>query len=158
MCSLEPLDLRARERVVGEVRERLAAPEVERLGQEASRLGRFRRFCLGDQPFEAKQVDLIRVDPDQVSRLLRQDQISRRRAASAAARRGTEARSPRRPAAGRPQRIDQAVDRHSTVWREQESAEQCALLGTAEHNHAAAVDDFERSQDPKLHCSPRTPL
>jgi hypothetical protein len=121
-------------------------------------LGRLRRFSLGDQPLEAKQVDLIRVDPDQVSRLLRQDQTSHavqlpqlRDVVLKRVRRGR--RRPRRP-----QRIDQAVDRHSTVWREQESPEQCTLLGTAEHNHAAAVDDFERSQDPKLHCSPRTPL
>ena len=154
-CSLEALDLRVRGRVVGEIRERLAAPEVERLAQETARPGGLRRFCLGDQPLEAEQVELIRVDPDQVPRLLREDRPRRRRAACAAARRGTEARSPRRPAGrvGHSASIRRSTDTARLgVSRRAVSSARC--FGPAERNRAAAVDDFERPQDPKLHRSP----
>ena len=126
--------------------------------QKAARPGGLRPYRLGDQPLEAEQVELIRVDPDQVSRLLRDDHPAV--AEQLAQLRDVElkrvCRGGRR--AGRPQHVDQAIDRHSPVGRQEERREQRALLGPAERDRAAAVDDFERSQDPELHRSPRTPL
>jgi hypothetical protein len=151
MRSPEALNLRLRGRIVGEVRQWLAAPEVERLGQKAARSGCLRPFCLGDQPLEAKQVDLIRVDADQVSRLLRHDHPAV--AEQLAQLRDVELKRVRRVGrwAGWPQRVDQAVDRDGTVRRQEECREQCALLWSAERDRATLVIDLERSQDPELH-------
>ena len=56
---LEPADLRARERLVGDVGERLAVEQRERLARGVARRAARR---LGDQPLEAQRVDQLAVD------------------------------------------------------------------------------------------------
>ena len=72
-CSVKAVNLRLRGRIVGEIRKRLPAPQGEGLGQQTARPSGVRSFRLGDQLLEAQQVDLIRVDSDQVARFLGDD-------------------------------------------------------------------------------------
>ena len=71
--GLEPLCLRLRERVVGELGEGFAPPEPERVAEQPACLGGLGPFRLADQPLETKQVELVGVEPDEVARLLRHD-------------------------------------------------------------------------------------
>ena len=114
--SLEALGLRLRENVVGELGERLAAPEAERLAEQPARPGGIGAFRLGDQPLEAEQVELVGVDPDEVAGLLRDD---RRAVPEHLPQLGDveleRVRRGRRRIV-RPQRVDQAVDRDGRGW------------------------------------------
>ncbi len=83
---LQAGDLRLRERVVGEVGQRGAAPQREPLPEQLGRAVRHsvrkRRAALGEQALEARGVHLVRVDVDHVSALLRDDQTVGARAAA----------------------------------------------------------------------------
>ena len=64
---LEPRDLECRERLVGDVGERRAAPEPERLAEAPGALGDVGgRARLGAEPLEAAEVDLVGRDVEHV--------------------------------------------------------------------------------------------
>jgi hypothetical protein len=64
---LEPHDLGLRERLVGEVRERRAAPERERGAQLVGRTRRLGPACLAAQPLEDGEVELVPADVQHVA-------------------------------------------------------------------------------------------
>ncbi len=130
----ELLDVRLGEHVVCEVGERLAPPQTECLSEQSlARLG-VGAVRLGNQPLETEQVELLRLEPDQIARLLGDDcsafaepLLSRETwycSALAAAVGGSP----------RPHRFGEAVDRYRSVRREQEQGEQRALLRPAERD------------------------
>ena len=73
----EARNLSLRERLLGEVGKRRPAPKVESFAQPLRRqLGRHPLRLL-DEQFEAEQVELVRPDADQVTRLLRDNRLVR---------------------------------------------------------------------------------
>jgi len=49
-----------------------------------------------------------------------------------------------------PQSVDELVTRHHRVRVEEQDGQQRALLGRAERQRFAVVDDLDRSEDPKF--------
>ncbi len=64
---LEPLDLAAREVVVGEIGERGAPPQRERLTQRQERVGVLETAGVLEELFEAQGVEIAVVDPNEVA-------------------------------------------------------------------------------------------
>jgi hypothetical protein len=69
----QPADFRLGERLAGEVCERRPAPKSKSIPQELRRLVRRRLFCLGHLLLEAEQIELVRLNPDQISRFASDD-------------------------------------------------------------------------------------
>ena len=70
----KPGDLRLGERLVREIRERRTAPQGERLAQQHRGRRRLRPLRVRYQPFEASEVDLLRIDVQRVAGRTRDDQ------------------------------------------------------------------------------------
>ena len=128
------LDLR--EGLRREVCERRAAPERERCA----------RIMRGDQPLEPRDVELVRLDADEVARGTRHDPICPDRAAK---RVNVHLEGVRRAPRGRlaPDPVDQAVGRDGLVRMEQQLSKQRAGPRTAErHRHVVVVKHLQRPQ------------
>ena len=124
---LESADLRGRERLVGQVRQRGAAPQRERLT----------RLAVRDEPLEPPRVDVIGVEPQLVSAPARDDL----RAATGGRQHLAQLRhvvlhhlvgARRMPVA--PEGVDQAVARHRRVDVQREHGQQRPLLGRAQRD------------------------
>ena len=72
---LEPADLVAGERLEREVLERRPAPERERRAQLLGALARLGAASLRGEPLEARQVESLRVDAQDVAGRLREEQF-----------------------------------------------------------------------------------
>jgi hypothetical protein len=144
------MELSPRKPVVCELGERLSAPQAERLGEEAAGARCVRALGLGDQPLEANEVERVGVELDQVSRLPRRDHgtavevLAQLRHVKLQRVRGSGRRL------RRPERRREAIERHNPVRRQEKDREERALLGPAERDGTAVIDDLERSQDPEL--------
>ena len=146
---------RWRERLVGEVGERWAAPERERFAQQRRRaLGVTR--SLRPSPFleplpEAVDVELTRLDTERISSRLRLQTVCRP-ARGAAARRSSGGSSPPSAAAARPKARRSACRSRATrsAWIEQKR-EQRPLLAAAERDLSSIVADLERTEDAEIH-------
>ena len=139
---LEPRHLRLRERLEGEVGERLAPPERERPVRVAVR----------DEARESVDVELVRVDADEVARRPGDDPVGADRAAKRVHVHLERARGAR----GRllaPDPVDQAVGRDDLVGVEQELREQGARPRPAERDRRTVVSDhLQRPEQPELHA------
>ena len=139
---LEPLRLLIRERLVEDVGEGRAAPELERLAQRTAR----------HQSLEAVEVELTRLDDEQVAGSAPQDATCAQHPAQ-----------PRHVAVERlrrapgwmlpPQPGDQPVARHRLVRAEEQHREQCALLRPAERERGAVAARLDRAEDRELHAA-----
>ena len=72
---LEPADLALGERLEGEVGERRATPERQRLAKLRGSLGRVRAPRLGDEPLEPAEVEAVGVDLQDVARRPRHEDV-----------------------------------------------------------------------------------
>ena len=136
---LEPCDLALRERLEGEVRERRAAPQRQRLLVA----------LLPEQPLEAVQVELVVVDAERVAGRPRLQPIVVQQppqAGDVAMQRGQRRR--RRGLA--PQRVDEDILRDDLVRPQQQHPEQRALAAAAESEDAAVLRHLQRAQDPEV--------
>ena len=141
-CFLEPRRLRLRERLKGEVGERLSAPERERAV----------RVAVGDQACEAVDVELVGVDADDVARRPGDDPVrpdpppERVHVHLERARRAC-----RRLFA--PDPVDQAVGRDDVVRVEQELREQGARPRPAKRDRRTVVSDhLDRPEQAEFHA------
>ena len=139
---LEPRRLRLRERLEGEVGERLPPPERERAV----------RVAVGDQAREAVDVELVGVDADDVARRPGDDPVGADRPAERVHVHLERARRARRRLLA-PDPVDQAVGRDDVVRVEQELREQGARPRPAERDRRTVVSDhLHRPEQPEFHA------
>jgi hypothetical protein len=141
-----------------ELGERLAAPQPERLAQLRGggfRVSRLERGMAGAaQPVEASDVDRRRIDLDEVAGRAGHEQ--RRRQQLAQLRDEDLHHLGGRLGRGlAPDVVDEAVDRHRTVGREEQAGQQRPLLEPAEHDRCVAVEHFHRAEQAELHWPAR---
>ena len=146
---LQPRDLALRERLVGEVDERRAAPQPQRCAEQLRRLVGRPSGCVRDEPLKPARVEPFGLDPNEVAGRARDehavakhlpklrdvplDHLHRRRR--------------RLPA---PEFLGEDVDRDRLVRVDEQDREQDALLRPREAEFAVAVDDLEWPEDPEL--------
>ncbi len=157
---LEPRDLRLRERLVGQVGQRRAAPHRKGLPQPFGRgrrvAGVERGAAAGSQRLEAVRVELAGRHPQHIAARLRSQ--GRRPVAERPAnlqhgvlqRLGRGRR--RRPA---PERVDQPLGRDDLVAVDQQQREQRALPPAGERERRGSVAQLQRTEDPVVHYEPR---
>ena len=160
---VEPGDLPLREGLVGELRQRRAAPQRQRPLQR--RNGALRVAAgqlaspLGHEPLEAVRVEALGIEPQLVAVLARHDHagrgaagLTRQRLAQAGdlhlhrlggVRRWTLA----------PELVDQPVRAERLVGVQQQQRQQRPLLAPAERDRAALVEDLERAENAEVHAS-----
>ena len=139
---LEPRRLSLRERLEGEVGECLPTPELERAV----------RVTVGDQAREAVDVELVRVDADDVARRPGDDPVGADRPAE---RMHVHLERARRARGGllAPDPVDQAVGRDDVVRVEQELREQGTRPRPAERDRRTVVSDhLHRPEQPEFHA------
>ena len=145
---------RLRRKRLGEhVRERLPWPESERLAERSQggrSVGGFPRR--GDDALEAVEVELARLDPEQIARGAADDAVGPEHPAQL-----REVAVKRLRGAGwlplSPEPLAQTITRDRRVGVEQQDGQQRALLRTAQrHGHAVAAY-LDRSEDRELHCA-----
>jgi hypothetical protein len=136
----EPTDLVLGPGLVGEVRKRVAPPELERFAQ----------LALAAKTFEGRDVQIALIDTDEVARPLPEQTICPENPPQP---RNEDVevvgRSRRRLVA--PERLDQDVFGNRVVRLEKQQPEQSALLGAADRDLIIAVANLQAAQDPKLH-------
>ena len=134
-----------------EIGERWAAPERKRLAKQRSYLLGRRASRLVDEATEAFEVQLVRLDTEQVAGRPRDDPLAE---LSPQAEHVVLQRRLR--AGGRlvvPDAVDQSLRRDDLVRVEQEQREHRAPLRPTERQSLLAVEDLERPEDPELHGS-----
>src|SRR5215210_2676444 len=161
MELLEPGDLALRKRLVGELGERRAAPQSQRLPQQLERalrgpLGE-RTAALLQQTLEALQVKLSSTDAHQIATATR-DHDAVRAVPAVSLERPAQPRHVHLQAlrsAGRrpltPERLDQAVARDDLVRMQQQDCQQRPLLASRNYRRAPMVCDLERAEDAEVH-------
>jgi len=157
---LEPRRLRTRERLVEDVGERRPPPQTER---RHKRLPGGPRLALrellartADEALEPVDVELVRLDPQHVSRRLPAQPVlpdSAPQPGDVAVERLVDAG--RRPLA--PQRLDQAVARDRLVRVQTQHRQKTALLRPAERKRLAVAPDLDRTKDAELHRASKAP-
>jgi hypothetical protein len=147
---VEPHGLRLRERLVGEVRECRAAPHAERVAELLrGRRGRH-RIGLRHQPLEARRVDLVALDAQQVAGGLGDEPAVSEHSAHPGDRHLEGlGEGGRRLVA--PELVREAIGRHHPVGVQQENREQRALPGSAERERAIVVANLQRAENPEIH-------
>ena len=153
---LEPGDGCLGEALVGEVRERRAPPQRQRVAEPLRRVGRQaareQAPPLVHQPLEAVEIELVGLDPDDVAGRSGRQHVLRKRLAQPRdvdAQRGGGV-------LGRvlaPELVDQPVSGNDLVGVEEEPGEKRTRLGPTQGNLASPVPHLERSQDPELHLA-----
>jgi hypothetical protein len=128
--------------LAGEIRERLAAPERQRLGKALGCNGRLGAPRVIDQTLKTVEVALAVGDAQQVPRRLPDEPIAELtpEAAEVVLERG-ERRGRRRVA---PDAVDEPLDGDNAVRIEQEDCQHRPPLHPAERENALAVPDLER--------------
>ena len=143
---LEARDLLPRERLVAELRQRLAAPQGERVVEQSCTPNRIAGARGVDQAPDARRVELLGLEPDDVAGRPRLDRIGAERLPQLRDE-VLERRHGRRRRALGPQRLDQPVLRDDPAGLEQEHREHDPLLRAAERDGLAVSASLERSQD-----------
>ena len=153
---LEPGDRRLGEALVGEVRERRASPQRQRVAEPPRRVGRQAASKqappLVHQPLEAVEIERIRLDLNDVAGRSGRQHLLRKRFAQS---RDVDAQCGG-GSLGRvlaPELVDQPVGGNDLVGMEEEQGEEGTWLGAAQGYLAAVVPRLERSQDPELHLT-----
>ena len=157
----EPRDRRLGELLVGDVRERVAAPQcegpVERGRGRLRATGRLLALRLGHEPLEAVGIDALRIDDELVAGLACHDDAA---AVQAPVERLAQPRDldldrlrGRRRSPRAPELVDQPVGAERLVRVEQEQREEGALLPPPERDDAALVEDLEWTEDVEVHGS-----
>ena len=147
---LDAGDLGLRERLIGEVAERRAAPQIQRLTQLARRPLGVGHARLADQAFEACHVKLGAVDAQDVARRTRhQAALPEHLAQPRHVELDALGRGRRRRRA--PEIVEQAVDRDDLVGVQQKHRQQRPLLPAADHQHAIALEHLQWAQKPEFH-------
>jgi len=146
---LEPAPLRLHERLVRQIRERVAAPEVERLLQQLGPLGGGAAGGLRDECLEPREVELVGSDPEHVAGRMRDEDVRPERLSQ----RRDEVLQRPEGLGGRllpPERLDDAVGREHFVRVQEQQRQQRARLRSAEHGR---IDpgNLERPEDAVLH-------
>jgi hypothetical protein len=144
---LEPLDIDARERLEGEIRERRPAPERQRLAQlvhgALGRAGRKRAPTVLGKPLEPVEIELAEADAQHVAGRTGHKHVVRdsRRAEGPA-----ETRDVRLQRVGRarrrllaPELVDQHVGADGLICSQEQDGEHGTLLATAERHLLALV-------------------
>ena len=158
---LEPLRLDAREPLELEIRERSSVPE--RLGgpQRPRRRGRVtgreRLAALGDQPLEVLQIELARLDAEEIAAAAGGETrlVRRRRAQHLPEPRDVVAQGVvgRVEALLGEELVDQPLARDDPVRAQQEQRQQRALLRPAGRDRHAVHPHRERAEDPELQAA-----
>ena len=162
---LEAGDLRLRERLVGEVRQRRPAPQVERL---AKSLGCARRVPPpGDGnrhlelALETLRVERLGLGPQRIPPRPGRQDLARRPLGALRLEQPAQLsdvdleRVRRRRRWGlAPEGIDQPVARDRFVRVHEQDREQRTLLGGGQRQHAPLITNLERSEDAELHRRP----
>ena len=152
---LEPFPLGLGERLGGEVGERRAVPEPERLPEQArGRVGVTGSQLppgAADQRFEALQVELAWLDDEPVAGSARLDSAGAERLAEPG-----DVDLERLDRRGRrllaPERVDQGLARHRFARAQQQSRQDRALLRASDVDRAAVRADLDRPKDPEFHA------
>ena len=145
----ETSDRRLRERLIGEVGERRPAPQRERLAQLLHSRRGIGAAGLGDEPLEAGDVELGRVDPQHVAGRAGEEPA----VAELFAQPGNVALDDlcdRRRRRLPPQLVDQPLRRDDVVGVQQQDGEQRPLLAAAEHERTIVLDHLQRAKKPKF--------
>jgi hypothetical protein len=149
------------EGLIGEIRQRRAAPQRERVlelrhGRSHVAVSQF-HTGLGDQPFEAMRVEPLRIERELVAALAGYDRAGRA-APVVTAQRLTKPRDMHLQRLGRasrrilaPQLVDQAVGRERLVEVDQQQRQQSARLASRKREPAVTVEDLERAEDAEVH-------
>jgi hypothetical protein len=158
----EVRNLALRKRLVREVGKRRTAPERERLAEELRRRhgvafgARTSGLC---QPaLEPSDIELVRLDPEEVARRPGLEYAIRAVADHARLERLSQPRHEHADDVGRglgrnvaPQRIDESVARDDLVRVQQEDREQCALLPPAQRDGTTALARLDWPEDSEFH-------
>ena len=140
---VEPRSGGLRERLVGEVCERGAAPERERLAH---------LICVAlGEPLETLDVELVRLHADEIAGRTRHDPVGAERGAQR-----VDVHLERVLGAGgrrlAPDPVDQPVGGDDCVRLEEQLGQQRARSRAAErHRHAIVVEDLQRPQQAEFH-------
>jgi hypothetical protein len=138
----DPLDLAAGEVVVGDLVERRAAPERERLRQRL-------RTPVVDRALETVGVELARLDAEQVAGLAGDEPVAEL-LAQERDRVADDLRGRRRRRA-LPQLVDDSLRREHVVAVQEQERDERELPAAAQLENAAVVGDLQRAEDPELH-------
>ena len=137
-------------RLALEVGQGRAAPECQRLAEEAGRRLRVRAARLGDEGAEAVEVELARFDAEQVAG---------RPALDSVAQGGTQPRDLVLERAGHggrwllaPHSVHETPGRHGPVLRQQQQRRQRAPPGAAEGQRPLAVAHLQWTENAELHA------
>jgi hypothetical protein len=158
---LQAADLSLSEGVIGEVGQRGTAPQRERfpeqLGGALRRAVRERAGALGEQALEARPVELVGADPDQVAAPLGDDQAL---GVIAALKRLPQPRDVHLEALRRggrrtlvPELVDQPIARHELVGVQEQDGQHRTLLAAGERQLLSLVADLERAEDAEVHSA-----
>ena len=149
---LQAHDRRLRERLEGEIRKGRPAPEPERLAQQPGGCGGICRGSLLEEPLEAADVELLRVDPDDVAGRNGSEELPRRsRAPCAAARRSPGA--PQHPApVTPPARAPRSAGPRRRPGSHGAAGTRAghAGVGRASDTGRSVLHNLERAEDPEL--------
>ena len=143
---LEAADLVAGERLEREVLERRPPPERERGAELLCPFARLGPACLRGETFEARQVELLRVDAQQISGRLGDDQLRTDRLSQprdVVLQGGAGGLRWRRP----PNLVNQPVGRDDLVRVQQQVCEQGAQPLSVERDGAAVLDDRQWAEN-----------
>src|SRR5437773_10009197 len=146
---LESADLALRKGLEGKVAERRAAPQRERLAQRLRTLLRVLLPRLGGELLEAPQIELVGLDPEQVARRLRHEDVGRNELAKLHDE-VLERRRRRLRTLLPPELLDDAIAREQLAGVDQQEAQEGALLLAAKGDRALLVRHFERPEDAEL--------
>ena len=158
---VEPRDLALGERLVGELGERGATPQrkcvSERRGGALRPARRQVAAALIDQPLEAVRVQVVRVEPQLVAALARDNLAA---VPSAGRKCLPQPRDVNLEGLGRGGRrllpeelVDQPIGGKRLVRVEQEQRQQSPLLAAPERNRPALIEDLERAKYSEVHAS-----
>jgi hypothetical protein len=147
---LETLRCRSRERLVGEIGERSTAPEVESLTQELHGGPRATPSCPFCKPLEAMQVELVRLEADDVSGRAGLDQRLRTECLAELRDLALDLGDGRHRSGSGVEIVGESVDRDDAIDVEEQNREGSPLLWPAEANWAVFPDDLERAEDAEL--------
>ena len=143
---LEAADLVAGERLEREVLERRPPPERERGAELLCPLARLGPTCFRREPLEARQVELLRVDAQQISGGLGDDQLRTDRLSQprdVVLQGGAGGLRWGRP----PDLVNQPVGRDDLVCVQQQVCEQGAQPLSVERDGAAVLDDRQWAEN-----------
>ena len=148
---LQPRDLRLRELLVRQVRQRCPAPERKRIAQLRGRALGGGTARLGHELLEAGEVQLGRIDVQNVARRASHEPVVPDRLSQPGDvdLNGLGGRERRR---GAPQRIDQTIGRHHLVRVQQQHGQDRTLLRAAQGERALVPRHLKRAENAEVHA------